>query len=89
MYICFLAHEVMITQKHISKSGRLGPGGDRVLCKSTDITTTHIRLSGRAFYHNELIWERLCAMWTRGRVSCLHSGVADSISSGRDPSIRG
>ena len=29
--------------------GRRNPGGDRVLCKSTDITTRHIRLISHAY----------------------------------------
>ncbi len=32
-----------------SKLGRHSPGGDRVLCKSTDVTTRHIRLISRTF----------------------------------------
>ena len=34
---------------HISKLGRRSPGCDRVLCKSTDVITKLIRLSGRTF----------------------------------------
>ena len=49
MYIYFFAHEDLITQMCISYLGRRGTRGDLVLCKSTDVTTRHIRLSGRAF----------------------------------------
>ena len=43
MHIYFLVYEVMITRKQISKLGRRGLGGDRVLCKSTVVTSRHIR----------------------------------------------
>ena len=45
MYVYFLAHEVMITRMHIYNPF----GGGHVYCKSTDVTTNHIRLSGHEF----------------------------------------
>ena len=46
MYIYFLAHEVMSTQRemHMSKLGRCDSDGDCDLCMSTVVTTRHIRL---------------------------------------------
>ena len=60
LYIYFLAHELMIIQRemHISKLGRHGLGGDRVLCMSTDVTR-HIRLNWSCVYHDWLIWQTL------------------------------
>ena len=50
--------------------GRRSPGGDRVHCKNTDVTTRHIRLIG----HYSLIWHRLSEMWTSSRFSTLFCG---------------
>ena len=75
MYINFLAQEVNITRMRISKLGRRGPGSDRVLCKSTDVTKGHIRLSCRAFtmivYLSTFVYE--VDQWLSGRISVLWS----------------
>ena len=49
MYIDFLDYEVMITRMRISDLGIRSPGSDPLICKSTDITTRHIRSSVHAF----------------------------------------
>ena len=49
MYIYFLVYEVIITWMRISHLGKSNPGGVCVLCKSNDVTTRHIRLSGHTF----------------------------------------
>ena len=48
--------------------GRHSPGGDRVLCKTTDVTTRRIRLIGSAFTMTLLIWHNMCAMWSGSSV---------------------
>ena len=40
-------HEVMIKQMFLL--GRRSSGGDQVLCKSTDVTTRYIGLTGNSF----------------------------------------
>ena len=61
--------------------GRRSPGGDHVLCKSTDVTTKHIKLIARAFTITS--WFSIayvrCGLWLCCRVSALHSVVAGSI----------
>ena len=45
--------------------GRRSPGGDRFLCKSTDVTTRHISLIGRVFTMTSTVVEfRLCILWS-------------------------
>ena len=83
IYIYFLTHEDMITQMCISDLGRSDPGGQHVICKSTDVTTRHIRLCGYAFtmtnwFGNARVWYGPMA---------LHSVIAGSISSGGDQNI--
>ena len=47
--VYFLAYDVFITQIRNSNLGKHSPGGDRVLCIRTDVTSKHIKFSGRAF----------------------------------------
>ena len=50
MYVYLIAHEVMLHGSIFPiLLGRHSPGGDHVLCKSTDVTTGHIKLIGHAF----------------------------------------
>ena len=66
-------------EMRISKLGRHDPGGDRVLCMSTDVTTWHIRLDWSRVYNDSLIWNRLCAMLTSGLMVEFRFGILWSL----------
>ena len=64
--------------------GRRMPGGDRILCKSTDVTYMIHRVHWPRIYHDWLILHRLCAMWTSSSVVEFRFCGRWFISSGED-----